>query len=124
MATAEFSEFADILSAALSQHHLSGFEIAQLEFHHLTSFVCVMLPKALLTSASRGHCVSGLGSPSSDVSATAVPCPPVQSDPRVLSSYKGTCDPTGRGHPDNLDVNFGIQSGAQSGRVSECRGVP
>ena len=30
MATAEFSKFADILSAALSQHHLSGFEIAQL----------------------------------------------------------------------------------------------
>ena len=26
---------AGILSAALSQHHLSGFEIAQLEFHHL-----------------------------------------------------------------------------------------
>ena len=35
VATAEFSQFADILSAALSQHHLSGFEIAQLEFHHL-----------------------------------------------------------------------------------------
>ena len=33
MATAEFSKFARILSAALSQHHLSGFEIAQLEFH-------------------------------------------------------------------------------------------
>ena len=33
--TAEFSKFAGILSAALSQHHLSGFEIAQLEFHHL-----------------------------------------------------------------------------------------
>ena len=32
---AEFSIFAGILSAALSQHHLSGFEIAQLEFHHL-----------------------------------------------------------------------------------------
>ena len=31
---AEFSKFADILSAALSQHHLLGFEIAQLEFHH------------------------------------------------------------------------------------------
>ena len=31
----EFSKFAGILSAALSQHHLSGFEIAQLEFHHL-----------------------------------------------------------------------------------------
>ena len=28
MATAEFSKFADILHAALSQHHLSGFEIA------------------------------------------------------------------------------------------------
>ena len=34
-ATAEFSKFAGIFSAALSQHHLSGFEIAQLEFHHL-----------------------------------------------------------------------------------------
>ena len=35
VATAEFSKFAGILSAALSQHRLSGFEIAQLEFHHL-----------------------------------------------------------------------------------------
>ena len=35
VAMAEFSKFAGILSAALSQHHLSGFEIAQLEFHHL-----------------------------------------------------------------------------------------
>ena len=34
-ATAEFSKFAGILSVALSQHHLSGFETAQLEFHHL-----------------------------------------------------------------------------------------
>ena len=33
MATAEFSKFDGILSAALSQHHLLGFEIAQLEFH-------------------------------------------------------------------------------------------
>ena len=32
---AEFSKFAGILSAALSQHHLLGFEIAQLECHHL-----------------------------------------------------------------------------------------
>ena len=31
---AEFSKFAGILSAALSQHHLLGFEIAQLEFYH------------------------------------------------------------------------------------------
>ena len=37
MATAEFSKFAGILSAALSQHHLLGFEIAQPEFHHLHS---------------------------------------------------------------------------------------
>ena len=35
MATAGFSKFAGILSAALSQRHLSGFGIAQLEFHHL-----------------------------------------------------------------------------------------
>ena len=35
VATAEFSKFAGILSAALSQYHLSGFEIAQLEFHPL-----------------------------------------------------------------------------------------
>ena len=32
---AEFFKFAGILSAALSQHHLSGFGIAQLEFQHL-----------------------------------------------------------------------------------------
>ena len=35
VATAESSKFAGILSAALSQHHLSGFETAQLECHHL-----------------------------------------------------------------------------------------
>ena len=35
VATAEFSKFAGILGAALSQHHLLGFEIAQLKFHHL-----------------------------------------------------------------------------------------
>ena len=35
VATAEFSKFADILNAALKQHHLIGFEITQLEFHHL-----------------------------------------------------------------------------------------
>ena len=35
VATADFSKFAGILSAALSQHHLLGFETAQLEFHHL-----------------------------------------------------------------------------------------
>ena len=35
VATAKFSKFAGILSTALSQHHLPGFEVAQLEFHHL-----------------------------------------------------------------------------------------
>ena len=30
-----FSKLAGIFSAALSQHHLLGFEITQLEFHHL-----------------------------------------------------------------------------------------
>ena len=30
-----FPKFVGLLSAALSQHHLSGFEIAQLEVHHL-----------------------------------------------------------------------------------------
>ena len=33
--TAEFSKFAGILSAALSQHHLLEFEIVQMEFCHL-----------------------------------------------------------------------------------------
>ena len=49
MAIAEFSKFAGILSATLSQHHILGFEIAQLEF--LALFI-VMLPKAHLTSHS------------------------------------------------------------------------
>ena len=31
LATAEFSKFAGILSVALSQHHLLGFEVAQLD---------------------------------------------------------------------------------------------
>ena len=35
VATAEFSKFADILSAVLSQRHVLGFERAHLEFHHL-----------------------------------------------------------------------------------------
>ena len=35
VAIAEFSKFADILNATLPQHHLSRFEIAQLEFYHL-----------------------------------------------------------------------------------------
>ena len=45
--TAEFSKFADILSAALSQHHLLGFKKVQLEFHHLhwlCSLWCFLWP--------------------------------------------------------------------------------
>ena len=54
VATAEFSKFAGILSAALSQHHLLGFEIAQLEFHHfLWLCSCWCFLKAHLTSHSR-----------------------------------------------------------------------
>ena len=49
VATAEFSTFAGILSAALSQHHLSGFEIPS---PPLALFV-VMFSKAHLTSHSR-----------------------------------------------------------------------
>ena len=39
VATAEFSNFAGILSVALWQNHVLGFEIAQLEFHDLHSIV-------------------------------------------------------------------------------------
>ena len=39
VATAEFSKFAGMLSAALSQHHLLGFEIAQLNSITFASFV-------------------------------------------------------------------------------------
>ena len=53
MATAEFSKFAGILSAALYQHHLLGLEIAVgIPSPPLVLFV-VMLPKAHLTSDSR-----------------------------------------------------------------------
>ena len=41
--TAEFSKFAGILSAALSQHHLSGFEIAQLVLSSPLALFVVMV---------------------------------------------------------------------------------
>ena len=47
VATAEFSKFAGILSAALSQHHLLGFDIAEIPSSPLALFI-VMLPKAHL----------------------------------------------------------------------------
>ena len=54
MATAEFSKSAGILSAALYEHHLVGFEIVQLEFPlPPLNLFAVMLPKAHLTSHSR-----------------------------------------------------------------------
>ena len=53
MTIAEFSKFAGILSAALSQHHLLGFEIATgIPSTPLALFI-VMLPKAHLTLHSR-----------------------------------------------------------------------
>ena len=55
VATAEFSKFAGILSAALSQHHHLGFEIARITgipSPPLALFI-VMLSKAHLTSHSR-----------------------------------------------------------------------
>ena len=53
MVTAEFSKFVYILSAALSQHHPLGFEIATgIPSPPLTLFI-VMLRKAHLTSHSR-----------------------------------------------------------------------
>ena len=52
VASPEFSKFAGILSAALSQHHLLGFEIAQIPSPPLALFV-VMLPKAHLILHSR-----------------------------------------------------------------------
>ena len=44
VATAEFSKFAGILSVALSQHHVLGFEIGQLEFYYLLTLIIVMPP--------------------------------------------------------------------------------
>ena len=45
MATAVFSKFAGIYSAALSQHHLLGFEIAQLELCDITDSMDMSLSK-------------------------------------------------------------------------------
>ena len=47
VATDDFFKFAGMWSAALSQHHLLGFEIAQLEFHHhfLYSLLFIPLPQ-------------------------------------------------------------------------------
>ena len=60
MATVEFFKLAGILSAALSQHNLLGFEIAQLEFplQSPRALFVVMLPKAHLILYSR---MSGSG---------------------------------------------------------------
>ena len=60
VATAEFSKLVGILSAALSQHHLSGFEIAQLEFHHLhnnnNNKLLTKLQTATMISLKDKHC--------------------------------------------------------------------
>ena len=46
MATAEFSKFADILSATLSQHFLLGFEIAQLDEVDLRAYAGFLVREA------------------------------------------------------------------------------
>ena len=51
VATAEFSKFAVILSAAFSQHHLLGFSSAGIPSP--PALFVVMLPKTHLTSHSR-----------------------------------------------------------------------
>ena len=48
VAAAEFSKFADILSAAVSQHHLLGFEIAQLEGNLVSLNFQVMVQKMMV----------------------------------------------------------------------------
>ena len=53
VATAEFSIFAGISSAAVSQHHLAGFEISTGIPSSLLALFVVMLSKAHLTSHSR-----------------------------------------------------------------------
>ena len=57
MATAEFSKFAGILNAALSQHRLLGFETAPLEFHHPDGLVV----KNLLANVGDMGSIPGLG---------------------------------------------------------------
>ena len=53
VATAEFSKFTGILSSALSQQHLLGFQIAQLIPSPPLALFVVMLPKPLLTLHAR-----------------------------------------------------------------------
>ena len=66
MATAGFSKFAGILSAALSQHHISGFEIARLEFldsifksRDITLPIKVHIVKAMVFPVIMYGCESG-----------------------------------------------------------------
>ena len=53
VATAEFSKFAGILSAALSQHHISGLKVLNWNSITSTSFVCSDASKAYFISHSR-----------------------------------------------------------------------
>ena len=53
VATAEFSKLTGILSAALSQHHLSGFETAQWNSITSISLFVVTFSKSHLTSHSK-----------------------------------------------------------------------
>ena len=85
VATAEFSKFPGIMSAALSQHHLSRFEIAPLEFHHLhllCSTWCFLRPTWLhipgcLALGEWSHCREYLGY--EDLFCTVLLCIPATS---------------------------------------------
>ena len=65
VATAEFSKLGGMLRAALLQHHLLGFEIAQLEFHHLhllCSYWCFLsLAWHHILECDRNHWISARG---------------------------------------------------------------
>ena len=66
MATAEFSKFAGILSAAFSQHHLLGFEVAQLEFLPLCALSPTFLYSVLSAPTSTGKILSWSVAPRAD----------------------------------------------------------
>ena len=58
VSTAEFFKFAGILSAALSQHHLLGFEIVQLEFIQsmcVCVCVCVCVSHSVESNSLQPH---------------------------------------------------------------------
>ena len=58
VATAEFSKFAGILSAALSQHHLSGFEVYLYTFTILLLGLEVFLVRTEMREGREAKCIN------------------------------------------------------------------